>query len=453
MKCPYCSNEHPDYAQFCPITGKKLQDLQKNGGDTSSDYINCPNCSNPIILGTQICGYCGYKIIGDQVNKDALQKTIEHDKPQLKNKTILLLISIVLLVVIIGSFAAINRNKSLQSVAQSDKSNINGLPVTSTIDVNETRRAENTKKSQTLASANQNTLEPNLSIAADITSAPIKTAISTMTVSPTFTITPTQIDIETQVNETDQAEMIFIPAGDFRMGSDSQTDIYFWGAEGPSHQVYLDGFWIYRYEVTNGMYQACVAAGACPRPEKFESRTRPEYYNNIDYFNYPVIYVNYTSALSYCRWIDGRLPTEAEWEKAARGDADARLFPWGMNPADSRLANFCDENCPGDDRSIGLDDGHRETAPIGEYPNGMSPFGLYDVAGNVWEWVSDYFNPGYYQISPEKNPLGPQSSKYRVIRGGGWNNPASGVRIVQRTGLNPDLSLDTLGFRCAKDSE
>ena len=282
---------------------------------------------------------------------------------------------------------------------------------------------------------------------------PQPTQTATSLPPPTNTVTSQPIIADLKINEIDQAEIVLIPAGEFLMGSDPDTDPYFWGAEAPSHRVYLDGYWIYRYEVTNAMYQACVSAGACPLPISNKSRTRDDYYRNPDYSNYPVINVSYTSALSYCRWIGGRLPTEAEWERAARGDNDERLFPWGSSPADGNQANFCDRGCQGEIEDNDKDDGYRDTAPIGSYPDGISPFGLYDMAGNVWEWTMDYFQSAYYQVSPEKNPGGPQSSKYRVIRGGGWNNPASGVRIVQRAGAQPDTGLYTLGFRCVMDAE
>lgn len=285
---------------------------------------------------------------------------------------------------------------------------------------------------------------------------PTGTRAPTYTPEPTATSVAPSIDttgLQFLFNEKDQAEIVFIPAGEFLMGSDSENDPYFWGAESPSHTVYLDGYWIYRYEVTNKMYRDCVAAGKCPMPQQTYSRTRDEYYNNPDYDDFPVIYVTYADAASYCKWAGGRLPTEAEWERAARGDKDSRTFPWGNTPASDTQANFCDRGCPAQDSEGNKDDGYRDTSPVGNYLAGMSPYGLFDVAGNVWEWVLDYYSPTYYRLSAEKNPRGPQYTTTRVIKGGGWNNQSLGVRVVQRIGQIPEMGFDTLGFRCAVDAE
>jgi eukaryotic-like serine/threonine-protein kinase len=223
------------------------------------------------------------------------------------------------------------------------------------------------------------------------------------------------------------------------MGSDPAQDPYWWGAESPQHKVTLDAFWIYQDEVTNAMYQACVAAKACPLPQLKKSRTRSSYYDDPQFAGYPVIYVTYVSASAYCQWAGGRLPYEAEWEKAARGDQDLRLFPWGNSPAGPQQANTSAS-------------GSGDTMPAGSFPEGASPYGVLDMAGNVWEWVFDYFQPGY-SAKDVTNPIGPASSRTRVMRGGGFANPAAGVRIVQRDGVNPNQGLDTLGFRCVVEEK
>jgi len=282
------------------------------------------------------------------------------------------------------------------------------------------------------------------------TSIPTKTAtlIPTPTVIPTDTSVPTVTSTPPEIRKAeDGADLVFVPAGEFIMGSDASTDPYFWGAEGPPHRVYLDGFWIYRMEVTNAMYQACVAQKACPRPAQAYSNTRDPYYGNADYASYPVIYVDYVDALSYCQWAGGRLPTEAEWEKAARG-TDQRLFPWGDDlPAADKL-NFCDWNCPFGLRISSVDDGYRDTAPVGSYPAGASLYSVLDMAGNVSEWTADWMGTLYYQNSPEKNPLGPASGTRRVVRGGSWGNPTDGVRTTGRFSVNPTNTVETIGFRC-----
>jgi len=220
------------------------------------------------------------------------------------------------------------------------------------------------------------------------------------------------------------------------MGSDHRNAPYFWGAEEPEHTVYLDAFWIYRTEVTNAMYQECVKVQACPRPAWNHSSTRSEYYDDLSYADYPVIYVSWIHATSYCKWAEGRLPTEAEWEKAARG-TDGRLFTWGDASPSSQQANFHNS-------------GYHDTISVGTYPGSVSPYGALDMAGNVWEWTFDWFQSAYYDVSPHENPIGPATGSTRVMRGGSWHNSADGVRTVARASIKPEDTFNTLGFRCAQ---
>lgn len=461
MKCPYCQQDHPDQALFCPNTGKSLARQEIPVEVPKPTEILCPACSKTIPSNSVFCPHCGHHLSIQPPIVTPPQEPVIRTKP--KSRSILWIMGAIagLGLIAIGALflTGVIPGKIVNFISPERPT----LEVKSTIDITQ---FQNTLSPSELASEATQSAEMGFVVDTPLATIPQEPSVTftmivpptqTSTLVPTSTLNPTRTPVvgalpnEYMINEKDQAEMVFIPAGEFLMGSDPDWDPYFWGAEGPSHRVYLDGYLIYRYEVTNGMYQDCVAAGACPRPEQKESRTRPEYYGNVDYEDYPVIYVDYTSALSYCRWAGGRLPTEAEWERAARGDIDNRLFPWGSTPAEGSQANFCDRGCPGQEVDYNKEDGYNDTAPIGSYPDGMSLYGLYDTAGNVWEWTLDYFNAGYYQASPEKNPKGPQSSKHRVIRGGGWNNPSSGVRIVQRTGVNPDMGLDTLGFRCAVD--
>ena len=236
--------------------------------------------------------------------------------------------------------------------------------------------------------------------------------------------------------------MRLVPAGEFTMGSDeakSSDDM----DEKPAHRVYLDAFYIDKYEVTNKLYKACVDAGACQSPLDFHSFTRSSYYDNLEFDNHPIIAVSWDMAKTYCEWRGAQLPTEAQWEKAARG-TDARTYPWGEEISCDR-ANYWqkDEACIGD------------TMEVGKYESNISPYGVYDMAGNVMEWVADWYSPTYYWNSPASNPLGPDSGEERVFRGGSWMSNDQGVRIPSRHWVGSSLvhvpyySQD-LGFRCAR---
>jgi formylglycine-generating enzyme required for sulfatase activity len=251
---------------------------------------------------------------------------------------------------------------------------------------------------------------------------------------------------DTWTRPRDGMVMVYVPAGEFLMGSSENVGS---ADEHPQHVVFLDAFWMDQTEVTNHQYQHCVAAGHCAEPGFRED-------DRFQAPNQPVIGVRWEHAVAYCEWAGARLPTEAQWEKAARG-TDGRAYPWG-NTFDASRLNFCDRNClykeEHDKYILKLDeedDGYAQTAPVGSFPAGASPYGALDMAGNVDEWVADWYAKDYYSRSPGHNPQGPDPADSRVLRGGAWYN--SGIdetRSANRNGHTNEVwrySYD-IGFRC-----
>ncbi len=242
---------------------------------------------------------------------------------------------------------------------------------------------------------------------------------------------------------TNSPQMVLVPSGEFTMGSDSGGD-----SEKPVHKVYLDAFYIDKYEVTNGNYAECVGAGKCTAPSEKKPFTRDSYYGNAEYNDYPVIYVDWTQAKTYCEWRGGRLPTEAEWEKAARG-TDGRTYPWG-NEFDGPKGNFCDKNCTFDWANKNYDDGYAYTAPFGSYPSGASSYGAMDMAGNVWEWVSSEYKPYPYKADDGREDL-TSIRHIKVTRGGSWSvSGSSSVSAPFRVRNSKYHRSIILGFRCVR---
>lgn len=271
------------------------------------------------------------------------------------------------------------------------------------------------------------------------TLAPSETPTKVINPTPTETKTPapsetsTELPLPTQVTDSKGVTMRLVPAGEFTMGSNGGD-----GDERPVHSAYLGNFYMDIYEVTNALYRSCVEAGVCTAVQNENSESRYHYYSNSKYDDYPVVYVNWNQANIYCAWRGASLPTEAQWEKAARG-VDGRTYPWGEG-IDCTRANYRGKNgsCIGD------------TTKVGGYESGKSPYGIYDLSGNVWEWVADWYSSTYYQNSSYQNPLGVDSGEYRVLRGGSWMCTDQGAYASIRGRYTPDFIYDDIGFRCVR---
>jgi eukaryotic-like serine/threonine-protein kinase len=259
--------------------------------------------------------------------------------------------------------------------------------------------------------------------------------------------TPT-LSIGSTMIGADGVTLVYVPAGEFTMGSDVNPD------EQPIHIVYLDAYWVDETEVTNKLFSSFVGATDYQTDAEKIGSSYVWHGSNWAQINganwrhpigpnsdisgkekHPVIHISWNDAVAYCKWVGRRLPSEAEWEKAARG-TDGRAYPWGNNIPNDNLLNF----------NNSIDD----TTEVGKYPDGKSVYSAYDMAGNVWEWVNDWYGRTYYQNSPSSNPLGPDSSQYRVLRGGAWVVYDYLVRSAYRSMNYPTYSGNGFGFRCVR---
>jgi formylglycine-generating enzyme required for sulfatase activity len=247
--------------------------------------------------------------------------------------------------------------------------------------------------------------------------------------------------LEKEVKGKDGAPMVLIPEGSFPMGvphgdRDGGRDEY------PRHDVFVNDFYIDKFELTNSRYLEFVKATNHRVPQNPKNATRNLWEGETvteSLADRPVVNVDWADAQAYCQWAGKRLPTEAEWEKAAKGTADRR-FPWGNVEPTNKHLNFNQQWI-----------GEKTLMPVGSYELGKSPFGVYDMAGNVWEWVNDWYDAKYYEKSPAKNPTGPETGTKRVLRGSGWQNETPTVRIFTRVDSDPTIRNESTGFRCAMD--
>jgi formylglycine-generating enzyme required for sulfatase activity len=274
--------------------------------------------------------------------------------------------------------------------------------------------------------------------------------------------TPSNDPYKTWTRGLDGMVMVYVPGGTFQMGSTDDEvsealvrcresyrycNLDFYGQEAPQHSVALDGYWIDRTEVTQGQYLRCVEAGACQAPSACEDGERATEDSSSE--DHPVVCVGWQDAQTYCEWAGARLPTEAEWEYAARGP-DGNLYPWGGEPGGARQ-NYCDDTCTDAWADEAVDDGYPKTSPVYRYPEGASWCGALDMAGNVYEWVADWLGP--YPSGSLTNPTGPSSGYERVLRGSSWKSFWDRARGATRDSVSPDSRYDHIGFRCAGNLE
>jgi formylglycine-generating enzyme required for sulfatase activity len=250
---------------------------------------------------------------------------------------------------------------------------------------------------------------------------------------------------KTQAPREASTDWILVPAGEIEMGAEGGPAT---PDEGPKHKVSLDAFYIGTYEVSNRHYHAFVKATGRRNPEnccdaRYNIWRGDTLLDGVG--DLPVINVSWEDAVAYCKWIGGRLPTEAEWEKAARG-TDGRTYPWGNEPVSGNRANYSFD-------PVAMWDGPASLAKVHQYDFGRSPYGAYEMAGNVWEWVQDWYDENYYKNSPAKNPQGPSEGRERVIRGGSWRDTADMLRSTNRSKHAPGERRVYIGFRCAKDGK
>ena len=281
----------------------------------------------------------------------------------------------------------------------------------------------------------------------------------------------------TWTRPADGMVMVHVPGGEFKMGSDDETvdgalalcneyrgdcGRHWFEDEQPAHTVGLDAFWIDWTEVTNLQFvsflndrgnqtEGGVTWLDLEHPELLIERVGGEYRPKSGYADHPVVEVSWYGAVAYCEWSGARLPTEAEWEYAARGSG-SRAFPWGDTFDGTRL-NYCDANCDRGWADGTVDDGYGRTAPVGSFPAGASWCEAQDLAGNVWEWVADWYDSDYYSRAPSENPAGPTSGDSRVVRGGSWSYSPIRVRSAFRDRYDPVWTNGYIGFRCARGSD
>jgi formylglycine-generating enzyme required for sulfatase activity len=404
IKCPHCGEKISGNPSVCPKCGGVL------GGKDSV----CAKCGKNAPADANFCPACGSPLAGKRGESGTKPS---HGKRKLglwiPVISIILLISICLGVFIFGNWGS---SSDLMA-----------------------------SRIETVIVGNKATQTPLATTTPTKTPTQTSTSTFTPTPSPVPAMPPTEAKLkDTWASPMDGMELAYIPHGQFLIGS-LDSDPQSWLMEKPQHRVELSGYWMDKTEITNAMYAKCIQSGACPAKKMRIANTRESYFGDAKFDNYPVIYVTWEEAQTYCAWAGRKLPTEAQWEAAARG-SDGRLYPWGnaaptcnvVNYAISVPTDFSKSNyCTGD------------TTAVGKYPKGASPFAVLDMAGNVWEWVADWESPNYL-VEPHLDPTGFSTGENRVIRGGSYFNDAKYIRAAMRSSHEPTDATNYIGFRCAR---
>jgi formylglycine-generating enzyme required for sulfatase activity len=415
MKCPHCGGEHPEAARFCPKSGKPIQ--------IEPVEPVCPHCHQPVSPIATYCPHCG-KPVRENAEKLPVEK-----KGGSKFKLFVYIALIAAGVLLIGSGAYILIFSQGQPVTLISAA-------TQTIQVSTVAVTPTAIKAVEPGVPTVPPAAPTLRFTPTFLPSPTLFATATFTITPTVAISPTKGIGSSQVSSKDGMTLLFVPGGYFYMGSDPASDYTASGEETPMHSVYLEAFWVDKTEVTNGMYKKCVETGICRAPKTDVLPEDRPYYRDSRFDDYPVVSISLDDAKTYCKWTGRQLPTEAQWEKAARG-TDKRIFPWGNQVDLNNRANY------------GLDKDTGYPSAVGSYPNGASPYGALDMSGNVFEWVSDFYDAHYYSKSPAQNPTGPVIGDYGIVRGGSWVIKEPGKLKTTYRLANPVTNRDgDDGFRC-----
>jgi formylglycine-generating enzyme required for sulfatase activity/predicted RNA-binding Zn-ribbon protein involved in translation (DUF1610 family) len=430
MKCPHCGQEHPNDSLSCPVTDLRIVSFE------------CPNCGQVVTAGSESCPYCAASFTPPAALR-AGAPSVWLALPRFPF-WIWIAFGMAGALVVISAGVLLFWNGAFSPPSQP-------VPPTQRLPVASTVTAPNPTETTGFPGAS---------------ATPAPSASPSPSPSPVSAVPPPCTTIgQTWTRLTDQMEMVCVPAGSFQIGM-SKCTFTGCGGEVNGGIVALDAYWIDRTEVTNRMFTLFTeATGFVTGAERggasevngimdpvFGANWRHPQgpgssLSGLD--DHPVVQVNWYAADAYCKWAGGSLPTEAQWENAAR-DADGRLFPWGNELPKDVFLNAADSNLPVAWARSDMNDGYRYTAPVGTYPAGVSPYGAQDMAGNAWEWTRTLFKSYPYAADDGREIAGePTVTDRMVMRGGSWYDDYGSVRSTLRFGGKPDQAHDAVGFRCA----